>query len=103
MAFDAHNRSDALPSDWLQRVRSAAIHAISLAQTSLMVARGRAANSYDDRLRLKQEKRGFVTECVLARQDDPKLQTIARKSPPRISRNWRPPRFETSRRSVGAA
>jgi transposase InsO family protein len=44
-----------LPRSWPRKVRSAAVHAISLAQASLTVARGWAANSWDASVRLQEE------------------------------------------------
>ena len=44
-----------LPKDWSRRVRSGAIHAISLARFSLTAARCHAANSWNARIRLREE------------------------------------------------
>ena len=44
-----------LPDGWPRRVRSAVVHAISLAQTSMTHARSVAANSINARIRLKLE------------------------------------------------
>jgi putative transposase len=44
-----------LPHGWPRRVRSAVVHAISLAHTSLTATHGWAANSWNARIRLKVE------------------------------------------------
>lgn len=44
-----------LPRRWPKRVRSAVLHAISLARVSLTCARGWAANNRNARVRLKAE------------------------------------------------
>ena len=52
-----------LPKGWSQRVRSGAIHAISLARFSLTAARGHAAHSWNAKIRLGEEndRLGVVT------------------------------------------
>src|SRR5436309_1391840 len=55
MAANMRQSAIALPKGWLRRVRSAVIHSISLAQTSLTHARSVAANSINVRIRLKEE------------------------------------------------
>ena len=55
MAACAHDTRVPLPRNWPRRVRSAIIHAVSMAQTSLTLARGWAANSANARIRLKTE------------------------------------------------
>ncbi len=44
-----------LPKGWPNRIRSAVIHAVSLANFSLTFARSVAANSINARIRLKAE------------------------------------------------
>ncbi len=44
-----------LPKGWPRTIRSAVIHAISLAQFSLTHTRSWAANNWNARIRLKQE------------------------------------------------
>jgi len=44
-----------LPHGWPRRVRSAVVHAISLAHFSITATRGWAANSWNARIRLKEE------------------------------------------------
>ncbi len=43
-----------LPKDWPRRVRSGALHAISLARFSLTAARGHAAHAWDATTRLTE-------------------------------------------------
>jgi hypothetical protein len=54
-----------LPTGWLRRVRSALVHSIALAQTSLTRARRVVANSCNARIRRKEEnerlRRGMPT------------------------------------------
>lgn len=54
-----------LPKGWPRRVRSAVIHAISLANYSLTATRSRAANSLNARIRLKQESDRLRQELAL--------------------------------------
>ena len=46
-----------LPKQWPNRVRSGVLHAISLAHFSLTYTRSWAANSWNARIRLKQENK----------------------------------------------
>src|SRR5436309_5527501 len=55
MAADPSTIRLPLPKKWPRRVRSAVIHTISLAHTSLTHARSVAANSINARIRLKEE------------------------------------------------
>ena len=66
-----HGRSllEPLPKRWPRRVRSAVLHPVSLAQCSLTAARGWAANSYDARLRLKQENDRLRQEISLLKEE----------------------------------
>ena len=54
-----------LPKGWPQTVRSAVIHAISLAQFSLTHTRSWAANNWNARIRLKQENDRLRQELAL--------------------------------------
>ena len=54
-----------LPRGWPQRVRSAVIHAISLAHFSLTSTRSWAANSWNARIRLKTENDRLRQEVAL--------------------------------------
>ena len=58
-----------LPKDWPRRVRSGAIHAISLARFSLTAARGHAANSWDARIRLREENDRLRREIALLQEE----------------------------------
>jgi len=58
-----------LPRTWPKRVRTAAVHAISLAQMSLIHARSVAANSINARIRLKAEIDRLRQEILLLRED----------------------------------
>ena len=54
-----------LPNGWSRRVRSAVIHAISLANFSLTATRSWAANSWNARIRLKSENERLRQELAL--------------------------------------
>ena len=54
-----------LPKGWPRTVRSAVIHAISLAQFSLTHTRSWAANSWNARIRLKQQNDWLRQEVAL--------------------------------------
>ncbi len=54
-----------LPKGWPQTIRSAVIHTISLAQFSLTHTRSWAANSWNARIRLKQENDRLRQEVSL--------------------------------------
>ena len=54
-----------LPKGWPRRVRSAIIHAISLAHVSLTSTRSWAANSWNARVRLKEENDRLRQELAL--------------------------------------
>ena len=59
----------ALPKQWPNRVRSGVLHAISLAHFSLTFTRSWAANSWNARIRLKQENDRFREELALLREE----------------------------------
>ncbi len=54
-----------LPRGWPRQVRSAVIHAISLAHFSLISTRSWAANSWNARIRLKQENDRLRQEIAI--------------------------------------
>ena len=58
-----------LPRGWPRRVRSAVIHAISLAQFSLTHTRSWAANNWNARIRLKQENDRLRQEVALVQEE----------------------------------
>ena len=58
-----------LPRGWTRRVRSGALHAISLARFSLTAARGHAANSWNARIRLAKENNRLRQEIGLLREE----------------------------------
>ena len=58
-----------LPKQWPDRVRSGVLHAISLAHFSLTYTRSWAANSWNARIRLKQENDRFRQELSLLREE----------------------------------
>ena len=58
-----------LPHGWTRRVRSAVVHAISLATASLTSARGQAADSWNPRVRLHEENLGLRGEIALLREE----------------------------------
>ncbi len=54
-----------LPKGWPRSIRSAVIHAISLAQFSLTHTRSWAANNWNARIRLKQENDRLRQEMAI--------------------------------------
>ena len=58
-----------LPKQWSSRVRSGVLHAISLAHFSLTYTRSWAANSWNARIRLKQENDRLQQELALLREE----------------------------------
>jgi transposase InsO family protein len=58
-----------LPTGWPRRVRSAVVHTISLAHTSLTHARSVAANSINARIRLNAEINRLRQEILLLREE----------------------------------
>ncbi len=54
-----------LPRGWPRRVRSAVIHAISLAHFSLTATRSWAANNWNARIRLQQENDRLRQEVAI--------------------------------------
>ncbi len=58
-----------LPKLWPRRVRSAAIHAVSLANVVFTVTRGRAENHFNARVRLRAENDRFRNELALLREE----------------------------------
>lgn len=69
MAKPAAILSTTLPAGWPKYVRSAAIHAISLAQVALTSTRSWAANSWNARIRLKAENDRFRQELSLLQEE----------------------------------
>jgi hypothetical protein len=59
----------ALPRGWPCRVRSVAVHAISLADFALTTALSLAAQSLNPRLRLRAEVERLQHEIVLLREE----------------------------------
>jgi hypothetical protein len=64
VAFEA-----ALPKGWPKRVRSAVIHAMSLAHATLTTSRGWAANHWNKRFRLKIENERLRQEVALLEEE----------------------------------
>ncbi len=58
-----------LPKAWPRSVRSAVVHAVSLAHFSLTSARAVAANSINARIRLKEENDRLRQEIALLREE----------------------------------
>ena len=58
-----------LPKGWPKRVRSGVLQAISLAHFSLTYTRSWAANSWNARIRLKQENDRLQQELALVREE----------------------------------
>src|SRR5437867_7103795 len=65
----SHQSQIPLPPNWPRRVRSAVVHTISLAQTSLTRARSVAANSINARIRLQEEISQLRQEILLLREE----------------------------------
>ena len=95
----------ALPRGWPRRIRSAAVHAISLANFALTTARGWAAQSLNPRLSLRAEIERLQQEIQLLREEtrikDSRMQHIEAQRRPhyppterlailelRAARNW---------------
>ena len=62
-----------LPKRWPSRVRSTVLHAISVAHFSLTHTRSWAANSWNARIRLRQENDRLQKELALIREEMPML------------------------------
>ena len=94
-----------LPGGWPRRVRSAAVHAISLADFALTTALGWAAQSLNPRLRVRAELERLRNEISLLREEirikDARMQHIEAQKRPhyppterlailelRAARNW---------------
>ena len=58
-----------LPKNWPSRVRSAIVHAVSMANVALTVARGRAEHHFDARVRLRVENVRLEQEVALLREE----------------------------------
>ena len=95
----------ALPRGWPRRIRSAAVHAVSLADFALTAALGWAAQSLNPRLRLRAELERLRNEIPLLREEirikDARMQHIEAQKRPhyplterlailelRAARNW---------------
>ena len=63
------NELSPLPRNWPRRVRSAVVHTIALAHTSLTHARSVAANSINARIRLKEESDRLRNEILLLQEE----------------------------------
>jgi len=75
-----------LPKQWPRRVRSGVLHAISLAHFSVTFTRSWAANSWNARIRLRQENDRLTQELALLREemrikDSRMLQIPAQRRP----------------------
>jgi len=75
-----------LPHGWPRRVRSAVVHAISLAHISLTATRGCAADSWNARIRLKEENDRLGQEIRLLLEElrikDSRMARIAAQRRP---------------------
>ena len=58
-----------LPKNWHRHVKSAVLHAISLAHFSLVHARGMAADHIRRRVRLAAKNERLREECALLREE----------------------------------
>ena len=83
------------PRGWPRRIRSAAVHAVSLAEFALTAALGWAAQSLNPRLRLRAELERLRQEIQLLREEirikDSRMTHIDPRSGPTIHRRrgWR--------------
>ena len=77
-----------LPKGWPRTIRSAVIHAISLAQFSLTHTRSWAANSWNARIRLKQENDSCRS-----------LVEVSERAEASPSVQWNPPPFNLPHRT----
>jgi len=69
MSLNLREFKTPLPEGWPRRVRSAVIHALSLARTSLFLARADAENHFDERLRLRAEVDRLREETALLKEE----------------------------------
>ncbi len=69
MAVARQDHTLRFPKGWPRRVRSAVIHAISLAHASLVLARSSAANSWNARIRLKADNDRLRQEVALLAEE----------------------------------
>jgi putative transposase len=69
MAATSRDNTIRLPAGWPRRVRSSVVHAISLAHFSLTASRGWAANSWNARVRLREENDRLRQETHLLREE----------------------------------
>ncbi|MBZ5638842.1 MAG: DDE-type integrase/transposase/recombinase [Acidobacteriia bacterium] len=78
-----------LPKGWSQRVRSAAIHAVSMANVVFTVTRSRAENHFNARVRLKAENDRLRNEIALLREElrikDARMERIPAQRRPHYS------------------
>ena len=63
-----------LPKGWTGHVRSAVLHIIGLAQYATVYTRSWAANSPNERMRLKAENDRFQAEVALLERGNPYLK-----------------------------
>jgi transcriptional regulator with XRE-family HTH domain len=79
-----------LPKGWPRRVRSAVIHTICLARTSLTYTRSWAANSFNARVRLKEENERLQNEISLL-QEEGRIKDVRMEQAPPQRRPHYPP------------
>lgn len=70
-----------LPKNWPRRVRSAIVHAVSMANAAMLVVRGRAEHHFDARVRLQAEVDHLRREVGLLHEElrikDARMERVA--------------------------
>jgi putative transposase len=90
MLRTAQNHTIPLPKGWPRCVRSAVLHAISLARFSLIAARGWAANSWNARIRLKQDISRLRQELALLHEETRIKDSRMERIPPQRRPHYLP-------------
>src|SRR5207247_2805455 len=90
MAVCSRHTGITLPPNWPRRVRSAVVHTISLAQSSLTQARSVAANSINARIRLKEEI-GRLRQQILLLREEGRIKDVRMEQIPAHRRPHYPP------------
>jgi len=80
----------ALPKGWPKRVRSAAIHAMSLAHATLTTSRGWVANHWNARVRLKADNDRLRQEVSLLEEELRIKDSRMTRIPPHERPHYRP-------------
>jgi hypothetical protein len=82
----ARSASIPLPKGWLRHVRSAVVHAVSIARVSLSVVRSGAEHHFDARRRLQAENGRLRQEVALLEEEvrikDSRMERLAAQRRP---------------------